>query len=127
MNLAMPDGELDQMWARGLAVPQGKNGAKGGGFDAAAQAEFDNMMGAQKKEGWVKRKEEVDVSLRKMKSILNKITLDNYYRLSAELIEQGGDFSSAKFLETLVEELWSKAVTQHHFLAMYTQLAKDLR
>ena len=69
----------------------------------------------------------VDESLRKLKAILNKITLDNYYKLIGDLIEQGGDFSSADFLNTLVDELWQKAVTQHHFLAMYTQLVKDLR
>ena len=85
------------------------------------------MMSQQKNDGWVKRKEEVDASLKKLKSILNKITLDNYCKLSAELIEQGGDFTSTKFLETLIDELWNKAVTQHHFVMMYTQLVHDLR
>ncbi len=119
--------ENEPMWERGMSIPGAQHFGPYAGYDPQAQQDFEKMMKSQMSDGWAKRQQEVDESLRKLKAILNKITLDNYYKLIGDLIEQGGDFSSAKFLDTLVDELWNKAVTQHHFLAMYTQLVKDLR
>jgi len=55
-----------------------------------------------------------------MKSILNKLTIEKFYVLSGKLLACG---IKTKFhLETLVDEVFAKATTQHHFINMYADL-----
>mmetsp|Transcript_99863 Transcript_99863/g.187857 ORF Transcript_99863/g.187857 Transcript_99863/m.187857 type:complete len:605 (+) Transcript_99863:81-1895(+) len=58
--------------------------------------------------------------LRRMKSILNKLTVDKFPTLSKQLISCG--IQSASHLEALTDEICKKAITQHHFVNMYADL-----
>lgn len=57
---------------------------------------------------------------RKLKSILNKLTLTNFDSLCQQLLECG--VWAASHLELLIGELFEKATTQHHFIDMYADL-----
>mmetsp|Transcript_134191 Transcript_134191/g.428787 ORF Transcript_134191/g.428787 Transcript_134191/m.428787 type:complete len:836 (+) Transcript_134191:1-2508(+) len=61
---------------------------------------------------------------RRIRSILNKITLEKFGKLSGELMECG--ISTQGHLEILMHEIMEKATTQHHFIKMYTDLCKLL-
>ncbi|CAK0874867.1 unnamed protein product [Prorocentrum cordatum] len=58
---------------------------------------------------------------RKLKSILNKLTLTNFASLCQQLLDCGAWCSTAH-LELLIGELFEKATTQHHFIDMYADL-----
>jgi hypothetical protein len=59
-----------------------------------------------------------------MKSILNKLTLEKFDSLSNQLMHCG--IRSAEQLELLIQELFEKATTQHHFIDMYADLCSLL-
>ena len=58
---------------------------------------------------------EEDVA-RAMKSILNKLTVEKFDSLSAQLVNCG--IRNAVQLELLIHEVFEKATTQHHFIDM---------
>lgn len=58
--------------------------------------------------------------LRTMKSILNKLTIEKFSVLSQKLISCG--VRTTMHLETLINEVFEKATTQHHFINMYADL-----
>lgn len=58
--------------------------------------------------------------VRAMKAILNKLTLEKFDSLSKQLIDCG--ITSANQLQLLIEEIFEKATTQHHFCNMYADL-----
>jgi hypothetical protein len=62
--------------------------------------------------------------VRKMKSILNKLTLEKFSELSRQLISCG--IRTTLHLETLILEVFEKATTQHHFISMYADLCAIL-
>jgi hypothetical protein len=55
-----------------------------------------------------------------MKSILNKLTIEKFESLSNKLIHCG--IKNAVHVELLIQELFEKATTQHHFINMYADL-----
>eukprot|EP00913_Durusdinium_trenchii_P035414 g33140.t1 len=57
---------------------------------------------------------------RRMKSILNKLTLEKFDDLTRQLCECG--ISKEAHLKILMTEVFEKATTQHHFIEMYTNL-----
>jgi len=57
---------------------------------------------------------------RRMKSILNKLTLEKFDDLTRQLCECG--ISKEAHLKILMTEVFEKATTQHHFVEMYTSL-----
>merc|ERR1711879_336890 len=61
---------------------------------------------------------------RRMKSILNKLTLEKFDDLFKQLTECG--ISSAEHVSLLVAELFEKATMQHHFIEMYAMLCENL-
>jgi len=61
---------------------------------------------------------------RKLKSILNKLTLTNFDSLCQQLLDCG--VWAAAHLELLIGELFEKATTQHHFIDMYANLCVAL-
>lgn len=58
--------------------------------------------------------------VRAMKSILNKLTIEKFDSLSKQLIHCG--ICTSVHLELLIQEVFEKATTQHHFLDMYADL-----
>jgi len=58
--------------------------------------------------------------VRAMKSILNKLTVEKFDSLSAQIIHCG--IRTALHLELLIVEIFEKATTQHHFIDMYADL-----
>eukprot|EP00927_Polykrikos_kofoidii_P004768 TRINITY_DN11880_c0_g2_i1.p1 TRINITY_DN11880_c0_g2~~TRINITY_DN11880_c0_g2_i1.p1 ORF type:complete len:1644 (-),score=449.51 TRINITY_DN11880_c0_g2_i1:73-4968(-) len=69
--------------------------------------------------------DEDDVTItRKIRSILNKLTVERFAPLLQQLLESG--ISKQEHLEILMHEIMEKATTQHHFIAMYTELCKQL-
>lgn len=58
--------------------------------------------------------------VRTMKSILNKLTLEKFESLSAQLVQCG--IKTATHFEMLIHEVFEKATTQHHFIDMYADL-----
>lgn len=57
---------------------------------------------------------------RRMKSILNKLTLEKFDDLVRQLTQCG--ISTETHVRIIMEEVFEKAVTQHHFIEMYTSL-----
>jgi len=64
--------------------------------------------------------------IRKIKSILNKLTIEKFPQLSKRLMEEI-DFSNTEHVEFLISELFEKATTQHHFIDMYGDLCALLQ
>jgi hypothetical protein len=58
--------------------------------------------------------------VRAMKSILNKLTVEKFESLSVQLIRCG--IRNAFHVELLIQEVFEKATTQHHFIDMYADL-----
>mmetsp|Transcript_73271 Transcript_73271/g.115965 ORF Transcript_73271/g.115965 Transcript_73271/m.115965 type:complete len:878 (+) Transcript_73271:77-2710(+) len=58
--------------------------------------------------------------VRAMKSILNKLTIEKFDSLSKQLINCG--IRTSVHLELLIQEVFEKATTQHHFIDMYADL-----
>lgn len=58
--------------------------------------------------------------VRSLRSILNKLTLETFPRMYQQLITCG--ISTVNHLEQLIEEVFEKATTQHHFIDMYADL-----
>jgi len=79
-----------------------------------------------------KRREEADAAksgssdstdeeiARRMKSILNKLTLEKFDDLYRQLTECG--ITKEDHIRILMQEVFEKATTQHHFVEMYTSL-----
>mmetsp|Transcript_147129 Transcript_147129/g.274030 ORF Transcript_147129/g.274030 Transcript_147129/m.274030 type:complete len:788 (+) Transcript_147129:72-2435(+) len=63
--------------------------------------------------------------VRKMKSILNKLTIEKFPTLSKQLISCG--IRSHSHLEALIHEICEKATFQHHFVNMYADLCSVLQ
>jgi len=63
--------------------------------------------------------EDEDV-VRAMKSILNKLTIEKFAPLCEKLTSCG--IRTTFHLETLINEVFEKATTQHHFINMYADL-----
>lgn len=61
---------------------------------------------------------------RQIKSILNKLTRDNYDKLYAQLLESG--ISKQSHVECLARNVFMKATCQHQFVKMYADLCRDL-
>merc|ERR1711915_685507 len=58
--------------------------------------------------------------IRKIKSILNKLTPEKYDSLYTQLVEL--NITTKEQVSELVKELFNKSCTQHHFIEMYTKL-----
>lgn len=63
--------------------------------------------------------------VRKMKCILNKLTIEKFPTLSKQLISCG--IQSTSHLEALIHEICEKATLQHHFVNMYADLCSVLQ
>jgi len=70
--------------------------------------------------GMKKRGGGVEAFIRKIKSILNKLTIEKFSSLSQQLLDSGID--TQEHIEILVNEIFAKATMQHHFIEMYTEL-----
>jgi len=57
---------------------------------------------------------------RTVKSILNKLTLEKFSSLAAQLLDCG--VSKTRHVEMLIHEVFEKATSQHHFIDMYADL-----
>jgi len=58
--------------------------------------------------------------VRRIKSILNKLTLEKFSTLSRQLMSCG--ISTTTHVEHLIHEVFEKATMQHHFIEMYADL-----
>eukprot|EP00933_Yihiella_yeosuensis_P000349 TRINITY_DN10052_c0_g2_i1.p1 TRINITY_DN10052_c0_g2~~TRINITY_DN10052_c0_g2_i1.p1 ORF type:complete len:753 (-),score=233.86 TRINITY_DN10052_c0_g2_i1:391-2649(-) len=57
---------------------------------------------------------------RKIKGVLNKLTLEKFEQLTEKLLTSG--ITTAAHVKILIQELFEKAITQHHFIDMYADL-----
>jgi len=62
--------------------------------------------------------------LRKLKALLNKLTKDNFDRMYEQMTQAG--ITTASQVEMLMKEVFEKAVTQHFFIDLYTDLTLKL-
>jgi len=62
--------------------------------------------------------------VRTVKSILNKLTVEKFESLSVQLLHCG--IRGPLHLEILIQEVFEKATTQHHFIDMYADLCDML-
>lgn len=69
-------------------------------------------------------KDESSDVIRKMKGILNKLTIEKFDKLYEQLLECG--INTEEHIGALMKEVFEKATTQHHFIEMYTTLCKKL-
>merc|ERR1719329_1016312 len=71
-----------------------------------------------------KKKERDEMVTRRMKAILNKLTVERFAVLYQQLLECG--IEAKEHIETLMREVFEKATMQHHFVEMYTSLCIKL-
>eukprot|EP00933_Yihiella_yeosuensis_P063210 TRINITY_DN6631_c0_g2_i1.p1 TRINITY_DN6631_c0_g2~~TRINITY_DN6631_c0_g2_i1.p1 ORF type:complete len:822 (-),score=243.00 TRINITY_DN6631_c0_g2_i1:341-2806(-) len=57
---------------------------------------------------------------RRIKAILNKLTLEKFQQLLVQLLDCG--ISRSSHVKILIAEIFEKAITQHHFIDMYADL-----
>jgi hypothetical protein len=62
--------------------------------------------------------------VRRIKSILNKLTIEKFPQLSRQLLEV--NFRCLDHVNILIKEVFEKATTQHHYIDMYTNLCELL-
>lgn len=62
--------------------------------------------------------------VRAMKLILNKLTIEKYSQLYSQMITCG--IKTVTHVELLIDEVFEKAITQHHFIEMYADLCAHL-
>lgn len=62
--------------------------------------------------------------VRKMNGLLNKLTVDKFEKLYIALLELG--ISKQTHVQNLIEMIFLKAVTQHHYIQMYANLCSRL-
>lgn len=67
--------------------------------------------------------DDVDVVTKKIRSILNKLTLTKFDALSAQLV---ACVRNSAHLQILISEVFEKATVQHHFIPMYAELCVNL-
>jgi hypothetical protein len=61
---------------------------------------------------------------RRVKSILNKLTIENFSRMSKQLLYCR--FTCVDHVHILIEEIFEKATAQHQYIEMYSELCKLL-
>jgi len=64
--------------------------------------------------------DETTVVERSLKSLLNKLTLEKFDDISRQLLQV--PMKSTQHVEILIREIFEKAITQHHFIEMYSNL-----
>jgi len=62
--------------------------------------------------------------VRAMKSILNKLTIEKFPQLYQQMLSCG--ICTVGHLQKLIQEVFEKATTQHHFIDMYADLCAQL-
>jgi len=119
---------------QGKKQQQGGKGGRGDGSHARRQ----QQQKEQQKEkarlrpsatSWVAQQrtgsEDEDAKvLRSIKSILNKLTIEKFASLYQQLIECG--IMTSGHVEYLIQEIFEKATTQHHFIDMYADMCAFL-
>jgi hypothetical protein len=61
---------------------------------------------------------------RTLKAILNKLSVEKFEQLSVKIMEI--NFAHTDHVQILIEEIFARATTQHHFVGMYTDLCEKL-
>jgi hypothetical protein len=81
----------------------------------------ENSWAAQQKARKAAQEEDDEGSVaRAIKSILNKLTVEKFVQLFHQLIDCG--VTTTRHVEILIQEVFEKATTQHHFIDMYADL-----
>lgn len=81
----------------------------------------ENSWAAQQKARRSNNQEAEDASVvRNIKSILNKLTVEKFVQLYHQLLDCG--IRTTEHVELLIQEVFEKATTQHHFIDMYADL-----
>lgn len=62
--------------------------------------------------------------VRTMKSLLNKLTIERFDAISQQLLQCG--VHTSVHLQLMIDEIFQKATTQHHFIDMYADLCSFL-
>jgi len=62
--------------------------------------------------------------VRSVKAILNKLTIEKFPVLSKQLMDI--DFENSRHVMILINEIFEKATTQHHYIEMYADLCEML-
>mmetsp|Transcript_208 Transcript_208/g.696 ORF Transcript_208/g.696 Transcript_208/m.696 type:complete len:821 (-) Transcript_208:118-2580(-) len=119
-------------WRRDAVKTQQKRQEDGGKKEIRPT---ENVPLVVTEESWVaqqrKRKEEGvskltnEEVLRRMRSILNKLTMDKFDDLYEQLIMESG-IATEQHVRMLMVEVFEKATTQHHFVGMYTNMCVRL-
>jgi hypothetical protein len=73
-----------------------------------------------------KKRDGPELLFANIQSLLNKLTLENFDKLSTKLIELFKTINSSDILEKAVERVHNKALTEPPFAAMYSELCKKL-
>eukprot|EP00933_Yihiella_yeosuensis_P000350 TRINITY_DN10052_c0_g2_i2.p1 TRINITY_DN10052_c0_g2~~TRINITY_DN10052_c0_g2_i2.p1 ORF type:complete len:737 (-),score=221.30 TRINITY_DN10052_c0_g2_i2:424-2634(-) len=105
-----------------MTLRSGSDIATSGSADAAIKVS-ENSWAAQQRARREQRMAASDPDeqvSRKIKGILNKLTLEKFEQLKDKLLTCG--ITSTTHVKILIRELFDKAITQHHFIDMYADL-----
>jgi translation initiation factor 4G len=117
-----PPGGIDaDRWARGGPLPPARGGG-GSRRDLPALHKSDSAF----KVGQTQSDDpEEEAKQKAFKGILNKLTPDNFERLTGQLLEVG--ITEAKTLVGLIGQIFDKALFEPHFCELYSQLCQTLQ
>jgi len=113
-------GGADDKWERRGPPPPPSPGARGarGGLPALHRAENRFVAGKSQSEDPEEEKRQ-----KNFQGILNKITPDNFERLTTRIIEEVG-IKEQRTLEGLIDKIFDKALTDTHFSELYANMCK---
>jgi len=117
---------IDRRDSRGSMPPRTPKGGSGTGM--RRRGEQDDFEAAQQKLLKLTSSDDLDETVivtRRIRAVLNKLTLEKFGPLLQQLTECG--ISTQEHLEILMHEVMEKATTQHHFIAMYTDLCVHMQ
>jgi hypothetical protein len=107
----------------GSAVEKDGSGAHSGKVAKLVSSETSWAAQQQKRRQNSKEDKVSDEEItRRMKSILNKLTLEKFDELYQQLVNCG--ISTEEHIRILIAEVFEKATMQHHFIEMYTLLCQ---
>mmetsp|Transcript_17806 Transcript_17806/g.32246 ORF Transcript_17806/g.32246 Transcript_17806/m.32246 type:complete len:680 (-) Transcript_17806:105-2144(-) len=62
---------------------------------------------------------------RRIKSLLNKLTLEKFDQICMQIMQSG--FETLLHVELFIQEVFEKAIGQHHFIEMYADLCVEMQ
>ncbi|KAL6784444.1 hypothetical protein ACKKBF_B01825 [Auxenochlorella protothecoides x Auxenochlorella symbiontica] len=133
-NMVGVDGDV---WQRGQALPpmpqdhrndRGNFGGRpGGGRSGGPNMVLHKTESAYKVGAYLSEDPEEEKAQKALKSMLNKITPDNFDKIKGQIVAQIDERKRAATLQSFIDQIFDKALTETSFSELYASLVKELK